>query len=367
MVQLGDQPVSLIVDSELDRAVQSDPRLVLSYADRARAKSYAVAGAVSLGREVGAEDIVLVAVDGARAELSRVQVQQARLVGVTILPWSERRGFDVPALEHAIAALAEARIEREPSLEPLAHVEPVRPDSRDRTADGNRAALRPQTHPRPPAGLDADAPAEMEHSSAPISPSHGGSDARGWKLALGTAALVTGAGLFTAAGVLSTKRRNAGDKLRLLTTNFGDVYTARVRNWEHTRLAPYAFAAAGSATLTASALGLLLSSPRDAFPLWASIASGFVGVGFVAWGITDVARGSACPPSQLDRRPCSDDLERRDRGSLVLLAALPPLAVALTQLARRAWTPSAARSALVYPELNPLRRTISLNASFRWF
>src|ERR1700712_2697972 len=56
VVQLGDHAVSLLVDTQFDRTVASDPRLLLRYENRERAREQAVSHAILIGREVQADD-----------------------------------------------------------------------------------------------------------------------------------------------------------------------------------------------------------------------------------------------------------------------------------------------------------------------
>lgn len=116
VVQLGDQPATLAVDTQLDRAVVSDPRLLLRYGTAKEAREQAVSHATELGREVGATDAILVGVHNEHAELLRVQVEEQRLVASASVPWSEHHGFPRRAVEQAIAALTEGRLEGEQSL-----------------------------------------------------------------------------------------------------------------------------------------------------------------------------------------------------------------------------------------------------------
>src|ERR1700712_5725059 len=113
VVQLGDQPVSLRVDTQLDRAVASDPRLLLHYTNRAQARELGVSHAVQLGQEVQADDVLLLQVHDDQVEVQRVQVAQQKLVARVRVPWTSPHGFARPALEAAIAALAEGRLQGE--------------------------------------------------------------------------------------------------------------------------------------------------------------------------------------------------------------------------------------------------------------
>lgn len=116
VVELGDQPISLFVDTQLDRAVASDPRLLLRYETAQDAREQAISHATQLGREIGAADVILVGLRNERAELLRVQVHDQRVVARALVPWNEPRGFSRRAIEQAIAALTEGRLDGEPSL-----------------------------------------------------------------------------------------------------------------------------------------------------------------------------------------------------------------------------------------------------------
>jgi hypothetical protein len=116
IVQLGDQPVSLAVDTELDRAVASEPRLLLRYETAKAAGEQAVSHAIQVGREIGATDVILLGVRNEAAELLRVQVEEGRLVARATVSRTQQNGFPKRAIERAITALAEGRVEVEPGL-----------------------------------------------------------------------------------------------------------------------------------------------------------------------------------------------------------------------------------------------------------
>ncbi|HEX5657681.1 MAG TPA: PEGA domain-containing protein [Polyangiales bacterium] len=106
MVKLGDQPVTLAIDTHLDLAISSDPRLSLHYANDGEALARAVSDATQLGRDVSASDVILLHVQDGKAELLRVRVAQQRLAARAVAPWTEQ-GFSLPALAQALAALAD--------------------------------------------------------------------------------------------------------------------------------------------------------------------------------------------------------------------------------------------------------------------
>jgi hypothetical protein len=102
-------------------------------------------------------------------------------------------------------------------------------------------------------------------------------------------------------------------------------------------------------------------------PLWAHVVAGVAGVGLAAWGTAEVVAGGSCDGELQARKACSSQLEQRDRGAVVLLAALPLLALPLTRLVRRA-TRSEAQLARwkLEPELVARPRSVVMNIRMPW-
>lgn len=154
-----------------------------------------------------------------------------------------------------------------------------------------------------------------------------------WGLALGGTALALGATSYVLAGVFTSQRIDRGESFRAVDAS-DTPYVPALDRWEDSRSRPYAFAAVGAASLSAGAAAILLSVDRESYPWWAASLTGLAGVGLTTWGAKNVASGAACGDAQSDQRLCSKDLERRDRGAIVLTAALPLLLVPVIQLVR---------------------------------
>jgi hypothetical protein len=109
IVQLGDDPVELTVDTAFDAAIVTDPRLALRYASAAAARSELVEHAIQLGRDLRAEDVILVGATADKAELLRVQVGHQRLVAGFALPMRSSGVLDRQSLSQSLDALAQGR------------------------------------------------------------------------------------------------------------------------------------------------------------------------------------------------------------------------------------------------------------------
>ncbi|MEY4515640.1 MAG: hypothetical protein RLZZ450_7762, partial [Pseudomonadota bacterium] len=118
VVQLGDAPVRLIVDTVFDRVVESTPRLVLRYATQQEARELSVAHASALGAQIGANDVVLVAIEGDKVVLSRIEVEQKRLIARALVP--ARARANQAAFQPALVALAEGRLGADKDQAPIA-------------------------------------------------------------------------------------------------------------------------------------------------------------------------------------------------------------------------------------------------------
>ena len=182
-VQLGDEPVELTVDSELDRAVASEPRLLCATPTRA-ARAQAPLHAVQVGRDVGVDDVLLIDVDGGRAELLRVNIPQQRLVARARVTFHEMHGFAQPALTRAIEQLTQGRDEPLPAdasepavIDPPPTTAPALPIAASTLPQGQvgapTAALAPprvrraRRRARAPGPAPRPEPSEAAHPSAP--------------------------------------------------------------------------------------------------------------------------------------------------------------------------------------------------------
>jgi hypothetical protein len=324
-VQLGDQAAQLHVDTQLDQAIVSDPRLLLRYPSTDNSYRQVVSHAVQVGREIGVSDVFLVNAGKQRVELIRVQVVQGRLVGRVELPWSEQRGFTKVALDQAIATLAEARIEGQPSVDST----PTSPPEVGAVSVELPLPLPlkpvPSVHPRAPKTDVKD------KSPAPSKASR--QDGR-WQRIVGGTSLVLGTASFAGSATASLKRRARAEQFARSLPGTND-YGARYVAWKDARSLPYAFASGGSFLAAMGTVSLALSFRFDSIPWWTTMLSGIAGIGLATWGIVDVAEGGSCGTG-FDLRSCSRAQELRDRGGLLLLASVPFFALPLTQLTRRA-------------------------------
>ncbi|MEY4514200.1 MAG: hypothetical protein RLZZ450_6322 [Pseudomonadota bacterium] len=197
------------------------------------------------------------------------------------------------------------------------------------------------------------APAPVAKRSVPREP---------WKKVLSGTAVVIGVAALVAAGVFTSQHHDAGKRYRLVDPN--DTEKPRyLQKWEQTRALPLVFAGVGASALTSGAVGMLLSTPNGLIASISAGVSGAAGVGLAAWGIYDLLSGDACGAGSPDRQQCSDKSERRDRGAVILLSAVPWLAVPITQLLRRR---SDAFAVTLRPHYLPQRRMAFFDVSTSW-
>jgi hypothetical protein len=360
LVQLGDQPVSLLVDTQLDRAVASDPRLLLRYASQREANEQGISHAVQLGRELGATDVILVAQREGEAELLRVHVDQQRLVARATVPWTERHGFPRAGIERAISTLAEARIEGSPGLKQSADPVPraaVQPEPAVEPEPTPPVAPLPTVDSEPSAALEpsADAPAPAARES------HGSS--RSLRRIVGYSALAVGV-VFAAVGVgYEVRAKQVGNDLsevetasvlpgtpeaQRLSTQQADFDRARELRW---------LGLVGPALATVTVFTLI--EPRVRVPWWGYALAG-AGVGLVVAGAVDLARRNDCDLYDTEEGSCRSPRASEGRGGMLVAAALPFLSVPLAQWLRR--TP--ASQLALSTDLGQGRFTLALHARY---
>lgn len=376
VVQLGDQAVSMLVDTQFDRAIASDPRLLFRYESADHARERAVSHAVQLGREVHADDVVLVGVANDRAELLRVQVSQQRLVGRASVPWTLRHGFSRPALEAAIVALSEARLEGDPSLDassPVAQADRSAPSQvslpitqAPGSERGKRAASK-QAPPEPAeaaevsdepapelpeteaaqahAAQESAAPQSVDRPADAVAPTM--SDGRRRRIRrTGYSLLGVSAALFAVGIGYDMRAQSLQDKLAPLgTLNSANPegeplepapvdLTRRQRALQSTfeTSSDLRWLGVGAGAVATLATALLVA-PRER-PSWWSYTLAGVGVALVAVGARQVAISDRCDQADglgLCRRPH----DSKARGALLISAAIPLLSVPLVQLFKR--------------------------------
>jgi hypothetical protein len=361
VVQLGDQPVSLVVDTQFDRAIVSDPRLLLRYERAQDAREQAVAHAVQLGNQAGVDDVLLVSVVGDRAELMRVHVQQGRLVGRASVPWSERHGFAQPALERAIVALSEARLEGEPTLEGAPEL-PAAPHEASAQTSANVAA-------RPPSAAASPAPSGAEEPSVPGA--QPAAERPVWRSSRTHAlrwagyGLLAGAGALAATGIaLEWRAQLLRDDLTALSVEPDAVamdpalakrHGDTQRSWELAADLRW-LGLGGSALATAAAV--LLVTPRSHVPWW-SYAIGAAGVALAAAGGQQISADADCKlyaSSDEGRGGCRRERDTAARGVFMLSAAVPFMAVPITHALRRA----GAREVALSPDVDKSSAMLTL-------
>jgi hypothetical protein len=338
LVQLGDQPVSLLVDTQFDRSVNSDPRLLLRYANQKDASEQAVAHAVQIGREIGATDVILVGVRDGKAELLRVQVEQQRLVARATVPWTERHRFARAAVEPAITVLAEARLEGTPSLKQ--NTEEV-PTTAPQTA---AAVVEPPAPPTPAvvaAAASADAPApEPEPPPVVARPDRSRLRRRiaGYSmLAAAVGFTVLGVGYDVRAHQIQNNELSQVDvEILEMDTPEGLAESRRVddlnRKFQRAQNLRW-LGMAGPALASAAVFTLI--EPRRHVPWWTYVVAAG-GAGLIAGGVVEVKKSDDCVAYEGNGVDCRVSEDTRARGALLIAAAVPFLVVPLAQLIRLA-------------------------------
>ncbi|HEX5659639.1 MAG TPA: PEGA domain-containing protein [Polyangiales bacterium] len=364
LVQLGDQPVSLLVDTQFDRTIASDPRLLLRYAKASDASEQAVVHAVQIGREIGATDVILVGVRDGKAEILRVQVDQQRLVARATAPWTERHGFPRAAIDQAITVLAEARLEGTPSLKQNTEELPV---------TTQQTASEPLPPEPPPAvvaaepSADAPAPAVEEPEkpkSAPASPERSRRRRRiaGYSmLAAAVGITVLGIGYDLRAHQINNELSSIDVENAQSETPEGmgesqrlDDLNAKFANAQKLRWLGIAGPVLATATV------FTVTEPRAFVPWWSYALAG-AGVGLIVGGVLEIKRDGECDIYEDDpEMGCRVSKDTGARGALLIAAAAPFLSVPFAQWIRL--TPE--RQVAVAPNVGPGRVTLMLHARF---
>jgi hypothetical protein len=309
-VQLGDEPVSMTVDTAFDRAVFSDPRLWLGYETERAARKWTLEHAVAIGREVRAEDVVLLRIQDDVAELTRVRVPQGRISGRARAVWTGT-GFERASLGKALAALAEGRTEAEPlgELEPEPVVAPP-------PAQAQGAKAKPKEELPDP--LPAPATTGMRAWRKPT----------GYAMTAASIALFgTGLGLELWSQSLSKDLAEADDP---------DETPLDPERYNRVHDASWLGVVSGPVGLFAT---LAWVQPRPRVPWW-SWSMGVLGLGVAGLGAYQIAIADECALKVEDKNnPTLEHCLRNEntevRGAILLSAALPLLSVPVLHLVRR--------------------------------
>jgi hypothetical protein len=137
--------------------------------------------------------------------------------------------------------------------------------------------------------------------------------------------LILGAGVAAeiAGWFLFRSRVDKGDAV------LGSVDGSRDAPWENARTPMLAVGVAGGVTASAGVALLASAVPARKVPWWLAGTVGAAGVGLLAWGAVDLAKGEACTSS--DARECVQDEQRQDRGMLLITSAVPLLTLPVTK------------------------------------
>jgi hypothetical protein len=322
-VQLGDEPVALSVDTAFDTAVYSDPRLFLSYETERAARRFLVEHAASVGREVRAEDIVLLRVQNDVAELIRVHVAQNRMVGRARVGLSGG-SFDRASLAKAIAALNEGRVESEPlgTLEPEL---PAAPKAQAQAAPAQAEPAAAAAEPATQAAAESGYPKWRKRTGYAMIP-----------LSIVFAGLGFGLDAWAQSLYVDT-----------ITSNTGDVPLPGAQQ-QYDRVAGATYLGVVSAPLGLAAVALLAET-RSSVPWW-SYTLGVLGLGVAGVGIYEVAISNQCVLSEQGTGRCLQSRESARLGVLLVAAAVPLISVPIFHLVRKTPTETTPQvSALSFP------------------
>jgi hypothetical protein len=298
VVQLGEEPTQLTVDSAFDEGVRTDPRLALHYGTSDQARAALVAHATLAGREVRAEDVVLVGVFDAQAVLLRVQVRHERLIAGTSLSLNAPAG----AVSQAIDQLAQAR---------FAGVTPEDFRAREANAEAPQGAVAHAAQSAPAAAAQLPAARSATNEAAtPLRPSHRTRVLRvtgGVLLATGIATLGAGFGLYARA--LTLKEDAEAHPID------SNEHQAAQAKYDDFRLMP-SIGVAGSALATAALPMLMPKRPPRRPAGWvAGAIAGAAGIAMLVVGATQTRDDTVF-------------------GALLASTGAPLISVPITQLVR---------------------------------
>jgi hypothetical protein len=304
IVQLGDDPVKITVDTEFDRALRSEERLALVYPSAKLRDSLTAAHGGALGKLAAADDVVFVVIEGPKAHLTRVGGHPAKVLGRASFGWLAAEDAHDPELARALDALCEGR-----DAEPAQPARPV-PVAVSEPADSTGGA-EPAIH-NAPLTLDP----QRTDGIAERHP-------RLRRLRIGAGALAVAGGALFATGVyFEHTRKSADDSLQRIDPNdpaqagkFADQQAS------YDNAARLRWLGLPGGVLMASAVPLLRVDLSRGVPWW-SYALGGAGLGLAGWGAFELSRNGECR-LELTTGGCARTRESRGRGELAISAALP--------------------------------------------
>jgi PEGA domain len=308
-VVLGEQPVALTVDAQLDRALRDDPRVALVYDDDASERALATRHALELGRAIDADSVLVVSARGEDVLLQALSVTHARATGRAFVARSALDTPNHPALLQALDQVAQGR-------------------------------LAPDTAPSgapPPAvsSVAAERAPVLPEISEPVAPSVpvDARQLRTRRLRIAAGVLAgTGVGLLITGGIFDAHYRDAGQRIEAIAKGNSplDAAEAAALNDDYDTGKSLRWLALPGSLMAVAAVPMARIDVRNGVPWW-SYAVGAAGVGLASWGVLELARDGDCNISFADGS-CADRNVSTGKGLVLLGAAAPLLAVPIAHL-----------------------------------
>lgn len=304
IVQLGDEPVKIAVDTDFDRALRSEERLSLVYPSAKLRDGYVALHGAALGKLAGADDVVFVVVEGPKAHLTRVGGHPAKVLGRASFGWLAAEDAHDPELGRALDDLFEGR-DTEP--QPEAALVAVALSDAAPDAVGHEPATRTASLTLKPQRADGltEPPVRLR------------------RLRIGAGALAVAGGALFATGIyFEHARKSADDTLQGIDPNDptqADEFADQQDSYD--QAASLRWLGLPGGFLMASAVPLLRIDVSRGVPWW-SYALGGAGLGLAGWGAYELSRNGECR-LELTTGGCARTRESSGRGQLALSAALP--------------------------------------------
>jgi hypothetical protein len=299
LVHLGEDPVELEVDTELDRALRTESRVALVYDNVPKTQQLASRHGALVARSVRAEEALLISSADAYVQLTRVSVAQGSTLARVHLRLRSLEDASRAELDRGLDALFEGRVEKDAPV-----------DLSVSQSATDQADCQSKLVPR-------------AHSSE--------QDASRRKLALritSASLAAAGAALFVTGVFFEHQRKDAKDKLVTLDPADADASSGVRDDLEHDKKLRW-LAVPGGALLTA-AVPLARVDVSRGVPWWSYIV-GSAGLGLAAWGAVELAKDGKCE-IPLATRGCADTRDSAGRGALLLAGAVPLLTVPIDHL-----------------------------------